>query len=252
MRRRLAALVGFFGTLVAGGSAPYSGSQDWPPHEFAYGAVLRNSSDLAARVRDFLSLPLLDASQTRIEVMSSSQGDIGLDGLRRTVESLSRTRPELTSLATDLGGVSKRADSVQQAVSLVSALIAFQDHLRNESRQDELIVFLHFAMKRPAEVEGQRRTALTALVSRWDTPQQSQIFQSPRAPSAYFEGNINIYPFAMDNAMWRRSTSFEPTESHGPILEIRFMGLRGLARYLFAEFEQRTSLRLVHLDGETI
>jgi hypothetical protein len=84
-----------------------------------------------------------------------------------------------------------------------------------------------------------------------DTDKQARSFSGQRCPTNFLQGNINIYPLAMENADWYKSIGL-PGDQIRPILEIRFMGLRGIFRYLLDTMQHRTGLSFVHLDGEDL
>jgi hypothetical protein len=89
------------------------------------------------------------------------------------------------------------------------------------------------------------------LVSQLDTAKQSAKFDSRECPQNYLVGNINIYPLALENTSWHNTVAFaSPKEA--PILEIRFMGLKGIFRYLLDEMTEKTGDSFLHLDGESI
>jgi hypothetical protein len=55
----------------------------------------------------------------------------------------------------------------------------------------------------------------------------------------------------MENAFWHNTVQFSSPKS-APILEVRFMGLKGVFRYLLDEMTARTRDTWVHLDGESL
>jgi len=80
---------------------------------------------------------------------------------------------------------------------------------------------------------------------------QSATFDSGECPRNYLVGNINVYPLALENTSWHSTVEFaSPKEA--PILEIRFMGLKGVFRYLLDEMTGKTGDSFLHLDGESI
>ena len=84
-----------------------------------------------------------------------------------------------------------------------------------------------------------------------DTPEQAEQFDSSACPDEYLEGNINIYPLCLENTSWHRTADLGPRQD-APVYEVRFMGLRGIFRYLLEEMERKSGLSFRHLDGEKI
>jgi hypothetical protein len=64
-------------------------------------------------------------------------------------------------------------------------------------------------------------------------------------------GNINIYPLALENTSWHSTVEFASPKA-SPILEIRFMGLKGVFRYVLDEMMAKNAASFLHLDGESI
>jgi hypothetical protein len=64
-------------------------------------------------------------------------------------------------------------------------------------------------------------------------------------------GNINIYPLALENTSWHSTVEFASPKA-SPILEIRFMGLKGVSRYVLDEMMAKNAASFLHLDGESI
>jgi len=64
-------------------------------------------------------------------------------------------------------------------------------------------------------------------------------------------GNINIYPLALENTSWHSTVEFASPKD-APVLEIRFMGLRGVFKYLLDAMMEKTGDSFKHLDGESI
>lgn len=67
----------------------------------------------------------------------------------------------------------------------------------------------------------------------------------------YLRGNINVYPLALDNTSWHDTVEFNSPKD-APVLEIRFMGLKGIFRYLLDEMTAKTGATFVHVDGESL
>jgi hypothetical protein len=134
---------------------------------------------------------------------------------------------------------------------LVQTLCPYKDLLRNESQQDEIIVFVYYGLKQPANLPAEARTKIGQLVKQLDTARQSGDFDSGKCPENYLVGNINIYPLAIENTFWHTVANFPPPKD-APILEIRFMGLKGVFRYVLDEMTSRTGHRFLHVDGESL
>jgi hypothetical protein len=89
------------------------------------------------------------------------------------------------------------------------------------------------------------------LVRQLDTAKQSAEFDSGECPTNYLLGKINIYPLALENTSWHSMVEFaHPKEA--PRLEIRFMGLKGIFRYLLDEMTRKTGDSFLQLDGESL
>jgi len=220
-----------------------------PPHEFAYGTALPAYTLLPERVDTFLSLPELDPDETEIETYVGTQS---AKNLKPLVDYLaSRKNQDFRELMTALKGTDQLTNQKEKAVQLVATLLPFRDLLRDEANQDNLIVFVHYGLKQPASLSEDIRAKLGSLVKQLDTAKQSAAFDSGECPTNYLLGNINIYPLAIENTFWHRTVDFCSPES-APILEVRFMGLKGIFRYLLDEMTSRTRDTFVHLDGESL
>lgn len=225
-----------------------------PPHEFAYGASLANLQDLPRTVSQFLALEMFDPTKARIEV--SILG--GNPGTSKNVEALADyfraklgSQPEGDSLVSELRRVNDISDVGGKFDALLKTLIQHKDLIRDEANQDKIIVFIYYRLRLPSSLSSEARDGILPMVKKLDTDRQVRLFDSSRCPTNFLEGNINIYPLAMENAAWRKSIGF-PGDPSWPILEIRFMGLRGIFRYVLDAMEQRTGLSFVHLDGEEL
>jgi hypothetical protein len=115
---------------------------------------------------------------------------------------------------------------------------------------DPLIGFVFYGLKQPSRLTQTARVKVSNLVRQLGTSKQSAEFDSGECPENYLVGNINIYPLGLENTSWHSTVEFASKEA--PILEIRFMGQRGIFRYLLDEVTRKTGDSFVHLDGESI
>ncbi len=183
-----------------------------PPHEFAYGTALRNCEAIPERMDQLLSLDAMDSNEIQIETFVGNQ---------------------------------------EKAIQFVKTLLPYKDFLRNEAQQDTVIVFVYYGLKQPSNLSQAARVEVSNLVKQLDTPKQSAESDSGECPKNFLVGNLNIYPLALENTSWHTTVEFAaPKEA--PVLEIRFMGLRGVFRYLLDEMTRKTGDSFVHLDGESI
>jgi hypothetical protein len=220
-----------------------------PPHEFAYGATLGSAEEIATRLDEFLSLDALDPEATQIQTCVGNQSQKTLKPLISYLSS--QREKEFDSLIARLKEVEKSASQREKAIQLVRALLPYKDLLRDESRQDTIIVFVGYGVKDQSKLSGMSAAAMGNLVKQLDTPKQSDKFASGKSPRNYLLGNVNIYPLNLENTSWHGTTDLESGEN-APILEIRFMGLRGIFRYLLDEMTQKTGASFAHLDGESL
>ncbi len=150
-----------------------------------------------------------------------------------------------------LKNIDQLSNQKEKAIQLVKTLVPYKDLLRNEPKQDSIIVFVYYGLKQPANLSQTARVKVSGLVKQLDTAKQSAEFDSGECPKNYLVGNINIYPLALENTSWHTTAEFaSPKEA--PILEIRFMGLRGVFRFLLDEMTTKTGDAFVHLDGESL
>ena len=84
-----------------------------------------------------------------------------------------------------------------------------------------------------------------------DTAKQSADFDSGECPKNYLVGNINIYPLALENTSWRSIAKLDSPKD-APILEIRFMGLKGIFKFMLEEMTRKSGASFIHLDGESL
>jgi len=220
-----------------------------PPHEFAYGTTLRNCDAISERMDQFLSLDEMDPDEIQIETFVGNSREKSLKPLIAYISTQKRT--DLGTLLAALKEADELPNQKQKAIQFVKVLVPYKDALRDESRQDYIIVFVYYGLKQPSKLSPAARARLGSLVKQFDTTDQAAKFDSGECPTNYLVGNINIYPLALENASWHRMVEF-PSAKDAPILEIRFMGLRGVFKYLLDEMTARTGDTFVHLDGESM
>jgi len=220
-----------------------------PPHEFAYGAALGTCEAIPERIDQFLSLEDMDPSEIRIETFVANGSEKNLKPLIAYLSS--QREHDFRPLVAALENVDRLSNQKQKATELVKALLPYKDSVRNEEEQDSIIVFVSYALKQPANLSLAARAKVSSLVRQLDTAEQSAKFDSGECPRDYLVGNLNIYPLALENPSWRTIVEFASPRD-APILEIRFMGLKGVFRYLLDEMMAKTGESFQHLDGESI
>lgn len=218
-----------------------------PPHEFAYGTALKDISILPEKVDQFLSLEALDPDKIQIETFVDLSSDKNINPLIKYVAA--QKNAAFDPLIASLNEIDKLSNQKEKAIRLIKALIPFKDLLKNESKQDSIIVFVYYGLKDPANLSSTAKGRISDLVRQFDTQEQSEEFNSGKCPKNYLVGNVNIYPLAIENTSWYGTVDFG---TKSPILEIRFMGLRGIFKYLLNEFETKNGGSFKHLDGEQI
>jgi len=139
----------------------------------------------------------------------------------------------------------------EKAVRLVKTLLPYKEALRNQAQQDSIIVFVYYALKQPSELSPEAKGKISSLVRQLDTTAQADKFDSGTCSSNYLRGNINVYPLALDNTSWHDTVEFNSPKD-APVLEIRFMGLKGIFRCLLNEMTAKTGATFVHVDGESL
>ncbi len=219
-----------------------------PPHEFAYGILLKSIEELPIMVDQFLSLEALDPGKIEIETMG--------DKVDKTLNLLishitSKQNESLMPLVSSLKDIDTLSNKKEKAIKLVNALIPYRDQLRDEENQDSLIVCICYGMKQPVDISLDAKGHIESLVTTLDTPKQTAILKSGQCPVNYLVGNINIYPLDLENTFWHKTKNFGESKDSS-ILEIRFMGLKGIFKYLISEMEDKTDNQFKHLDGELI
>lgn len=222
-----------------------------PPHECAYGIQLASAEELPERVRQILEMEFFDPQKFRMEV-SIMGGGSRTGTLKQYCAGLAKENSRLESIVASLEQAEKMQPAQQAAIRIIDLLIEYRADLQNETKQDEIIVFIHYGLKDPAEIDPATREVLARLVERVDTPKQAQKFNSRRCPQRFLKGNINIYPRAIENTSWYHLANLEIADQTRPILELRFMGLGGVFIYILDEIEKRFGCKFFHLDGESI
>ncbi|MGH2639730.1 MAG: hypothetical protein ACRDF4_10715, partial [Rhabdochlamydiaceae bacterium] len=216
---------------------------------FAYGSPLKNIEALPEQIDTFLSLEALDPGTVQIQTYVGNQSEKSLAPLITYVSA--QKNQNFAPLISALKGVDQLTDQKEKAIQLVTILLPYKDLLRDESEQDSVIAFVHYGLKPPSNLSQQARAEIGNLVKQLDTAKQATKFDSGKCPKNYLFGNINVYPLALENSNWHSVVELNaPKES--PILEIRFMGLKGIFRYLLDQMAARTGDSFVHLDGESI
>lgn len=174
-----------------------------------------------------------------------------LDGLRALATRRLTDPALLRAFLTDLDRLEKVRNPRDRAVALARMLVEMRESFRDDERQDDVIAFIQFALRRPQQLSNPDRDEALAAVSELDGPEDAAELEAGASPDEAFAGNVNLYPLAIENTSW-----FEIAEELDgpptPVLEIRFTGLRGLGRLLFRQFESATGLTLIHLDGDVI
>jgi hypothetical protein len=220
-----------------------------PPHEFAYGSTLKNSETISETIDQFLSLEVLAPNKIQIETYVGSNIGKNFKPLINYVTS--QKNDALKPLINSLNEIDDISNQKEKAVRLVKALLRFKNLLRDESKQNYIIVFIYYGLKEPVTLSSIAKGQISSLVREFDTAEQAEKFNNGICPGNYLVGNINIYPLALDNTSWHKNVDFG-TSKEAPILEIRFMGLRDIFKYLLNAIETKTGISFKHIDGESI
>lgn len=220
-----------------------------PPHEFAYGAALKNGEAIPERMDQFLSLEIMDPDEVKVQTFVGNSSEYSLRPLITYISSL--RNHDFGPLMAELKNVDQLSNQKEKAIQLVKTLFPYRDLLRNESQQDTIIIFVYYGSKQPSNLSQAARERISTFVKQFDTAKQSAEFDSGECPRNYLVGNINIYPLALENTSWHNTVEFTSTKE-APVLEIRFMGLRGVFRYVLDEMTAKTGETFLHLDGESI
>jgi|SRR5215467_7394477 len=220
-----------------------------PPHEFAYGAPLKSIEVLPDQLDAFLSLNVLDPATIQIQTYVGNHSEKSLAPLVKYVSA--QKNQNFAPLISALKDIERLSVQKEKAIQFVKTLISYKDLLRDESEQDSVITFVHYGLKQPSGLSQQARAEVSSLVKQFDTAEQSAKFDSGKCPKNYLFGNINVYPLAVENTNWHNFVEFHSSKD-SPILEIRFMGLRGIFRYLLDQIAAKTGDSFVHVDGESL
>jgi hypothetical protein len=170
---------------------------------------------------------------------------------RMLLDISSQRNDAFSPLIAKLVNVDQLPNQRQKAIQLVRTLLPYKDLLRNESQQDTIIVFVFYGLKQPSSLSQAAKAKVSSLVRQSDTAEQSAKFDSGKCPNSYLVGNINIYPLALENTLWHSIVKL-PSPKDAPILEIRFMGLRGIFRFLVDEMTRKIGASFAHLDGDSL
>jgi hypothetical protein len=220
-----------------------------PPHEFAYGTALSDCRAIPERMDKFLSIADMDPDQIQIQTFVGNNSEKNLKPLIAYIST--QNHKNLGTLVADLRKVDELPNQKEKAIQFVKALLPYKDALKDESHQDEIIVFVYYGLKQPSKLSPPTRARVSDLVKQLDSAKQAAVFSSGECPTNYLVGNINVYPLALENTSWHAIAKFASPKD-APVLEIRFMGLRGIFKYLLDEMSARTGDTFLHLDGESI
>ncbi len=223
--------------------------EDLPPHEFAYGTALKSSDAIPERINQFLSLEVMDPNEIQIETFVGDHSEKNLMPLITYISS--QQSHDFGQLLAALKNVDKLSNQKEKAIQLVKTLLPYRDFLRNKSQQDTIIVFVYYGLKQPSNLSQAARVNVSNLVRKLDTAKQAAEFDSGKCPENYLVGNINIYPLGLENTFWHSMVKFD-SPKEAPVLEIRFMGLKGIFQYMLDEMTGKTGDSFRHLDGESL
>lgn len=220
-----------------------------PAYEFVYGAALDSSNAIPRRIEQFLSLEALDPRLVRIQTYAGDSSAENLKPLIKYISSLRRN--DFEALLEELKKIDRLKNQKEKIVQTINALLPYKEPLRSDLDPDTIIIFAFYGLKQPADLTPLAREKIASLVRRLDTVEQSAAFDSGKFLSDSLIGNINIYPLALDNTSWHDSVEFG-SPKNAPVLEIRFMSLKGVFTYLLDEMTVRTGLSFVHMDGDSL
>src|SRR5258708_28382438 len=133
-----------------------------PPHEFAYGTALQNCQVIPKAIDQFLSLDIMDPAKVQIETYVGNQSEKNLTPLIKYLSS--QKRHDSDALIATLKKIDQLPNQRQKAIQLVETLCSYKDSLRNESEEDQIIVFVYYGLKQPASVPAGARTKISNLV----------------------------------------------------------------------------------------
>jgi len=229
----------------------FFGPKPW--HEYAYGTSLSNLAALPHAVSQFLSLPALDSSKIRIEtsISSASNGSDDIGALATYLNGRIGSRPGGSELVSELMRINMIPDTAQKVNHLLTTLIQSKDLIRDDAHQDDVIMFIHYYLKSPSSLDSDLRTTIASMIGKMDSAKNARLFEHGKCPEKLLHGNINIYPLSMEDTSWYKVSglSGDPTR---PILEIRFMGLKGIFQYLLDSMSHTSGLSFVYLDGDKL
>ncbi len=222
-----------------------------PPHDFGYGTALRDCEAIPEQMDQFLSLEEMDSDEIQIETVVGSITN-SEKNLKPLITYFStQKKKDFGTLVAALKAADELPNQKQKAIQFVKALLPYKDALKDESYEGSLVVFVYYGLKQPSKLSSPTRAKLGSLVKQLDTAAQAAKFDSGECPTKYLVGKINIYPLLLEDTFWHGIVEF-PSAKDAPIMEIRFMGLRGVFRYLLDEMTARTGDTFVHLDGESL
>jgi hypothetical protein len=220
-----------------------------PPHEFAYGTALKSSEAIPERMDQLLAIEVMDPKEIQIETFVGNRREKNLTPLITYISS--QKNHDFGPLMADVKNIDQLTNQKEKAIRLVKTLLPYKDLLRNEAQRDAIIVFVHYGLKQPSNLPEEARAKISNLVRQLDTAKQAAEFDSGKCPKDYLVGNINIYPLGLENTIWHNMVEIVSPKD-APILEIRFMGLKGIFRYMLDEMRRKTGDSFVHLDGESL
>jgi hypothetical protein len=220
-----------------------------PPHDFRYVTALKDCEAIPEQMDQFLSLEEMDPEKIQIETVVGSHSEKNLKPLIAYISG--QKNKDFETLVAALRAADELPNQKQKAIQFVEVLLPYKDALRDESHEGSLVVFVYYGLKQPSKLSPPTRAKLGNLVKQLDTAAQAAKFDSGECPTNYLVGKINIYPLALENTFWHQLVEF-PSAKDAPIMEIRFMGLRGVFRYLLDEMTARTGDTFVHLDGDSL
>jgi hypothetical protein len=222
-----------------------------PPHDFGYGTALKDCEAIPEQMDQFLSLEEMDPEEIQIETVVGSITN-SEKNLKPLITYFStQKQKDFGTLVAALKAADELPNQKQKAIQFVKVLLPYKDALKDESHEVSIVVFVYYGLKQPSKLSPPTRAKLGKLVKQLDTAAQTAKFDSGECPTNYLVGKINIYPLLLEDTFWHGIVEF-PSAKDAPIMEIRFMGLRGVFRYLLDEMTARTGYTFVHLDGDSL
>jgi hypothetical protein len=98
----------------------------------------------------------MDPGKIQIQTYVGNQGEKNLTPLIGYVSS--QKGRDSDALIVALKRIDQVPNQKQKAIQLVETLCSYKDLLRNESEQDQVIVFVYYGLKQPASVPAGART----------------------------------------------------------------------------------------------